>query len=181
MRVISVNVGLPQTVVWNGRTFRTSILKTPVPGPTRVRAGNLEGDKQSDRLRHGGTRKAVCVYPSEHYAFWRNELPGVDLPYGSFGENLTLEGWLEDVARIGDRLRIGSAEFAITQPRLPCIKLERRLGGHDMIRRVLKSRRTGYYLSVLREGYVEPGDVVHVTRAGDDAQTVSSLVPPPKR
>ena len=180
MRLISVNVGRPQDLVWHGRAVRTSIVKAPVAGRVRVNALNLEGDEQSNLNDHGGKRKAVCVYPAEHYAFWRRELPDVDLPYGAFGENFTLEGWVETDARIGDRLIIGSAEFVVTQPRLPCFKLELKLGGEDLKRRVLQNKLTGYYLSVAREGEVGAGDLVTVTPAPPGSPTVSSLVPAPK-
>src|SRR4051794_40722356 len=113
MRVVSVNVGLPREVLWRGRTVLTSIFKDPVDGPVAVRALNLDGDRQSDLTVHGGADKAVYVYPAEHYAFWREELPGVDLPWGSFGENLTTEGLDEESVRIGDRFEIGSAWFAV--------------------------------------------------------------------
>src|SRR5689334_11690661 len=106
MRVISVNVGQPREVDWHGRQVLTSIWKAPVAGPVRVGALNLDGDRQSDLTVHGGREKSVYVYPREHYESWRDELPGVDLPWGAFGENLTIEGLLEGEVRPGDRLRI---------------------------------------------------------------------------
>ena len=121
--VISVNVGLPREIDWQGKRILTSIWKEPVAGRVRVGPFNLEGDQQSDLSVHGGARKSVYAYPSEHYADWRRELPGVELPWGVFGENLTIEGLLETDVRIGDRLSIGSAEFVVTQPRRPCFKL----------------------------------------------------------
>src|SRR4249920_3650125 len=117
MKLISINAGLPREVSWDGKTVTTSIWKEPVAGPVRVSALNVEGDRQSDLSVHGGPDKAVYVYPSEHYPYWRGKLPGVELPWGAFGENFTSEGLSEDSVRIGDRLRIGSAEFAVTQPR----------------------------------------------------------------
>ena len=110
MRVVSVNAGLPREVVWKGRAVRTGIFKDPVEGRVAVRALNLDGDRQADLTVHGGVSKAVYVYPSEHYAYWREELPGVELPWGMFGENLTTEGLLEGAVGIGDRFRIGSAK-----------------------------------------------------------------------
>src|SRR5205814_1979809 len=118
MRVVSLSVGRPREVEWHGRTVLTSIFKAPVDRRLRVTTLNFEGDEQSDLSVHGGVDKAVYVYPSEHYGDWRRELPGVEFPWAVFGENLTTEGLLEDV-RIGDRFRIGSAEFVVTQPRLP--------------------------------------------------------------
>src|SRR5262249_27687134 len=123
MKLLSISVGLPSEVEWPGKTVRTSIFKVPVSNRVRVRQLNLEGDQQSDISVHGGIGKAVYAYPSEHYAFWRAELPGVELPWGVFGENFTTEGLLEDAVHIGDRLRAGSAEFVVTQPRMPCFKL----------------------------------------------------------
>ncbi|HEY2154698.1 MAG TPA: MOSC domain-containing protein, partial [Isosphaeraceae bacterium] len=112
MRVVSLNVGLPREVEWRGRTVLTSIFKTPVDRRLRVTSLNFEGDQQSDLSVHGGVDKAVYAYPAEHYEYWRGELPEAELPWGAFGENLTTEGVLEDV-RIGDRFRIGSAEFVV--------------------------------------------------------------------
>jgi len=123
-----------------------------VEGEVRVTRLNLQGDEQSDLSVHGGADKAVYVYPSEHYAYWREQLPGVDLPWGAFGENFTSEGLLEEHARIGDRLRVGSADFVVTQPRMPCFKLGIRFDRPDIVKRFLRARRTGFYLSVMREG-----------------------------
>ncbi len=106
---------------------------------------------------HGGSEKAVYAYPSEHYEYWRRELPAADLPWGAFGENLTTEGLLETDVSIGDRLRAGSAEFLVTQPRVPCYKLGIRFGRDDMVKRFLRSGRSGFYLAVVREGEVAPG------------------------
>src|SRR5262249_52463828 len=134
MKLISVNVGRPKEVEWNGRTIRTSIFKAPVPSRVQVRKLNLDGDEQSDLTVHGGVDKAVYVYPSEHYAFWREQLPKAQLDWGAFGENFTTEGALDDkTVRIGDRFRIGAAEFVVTQPRMPCFKLGIRFGRRDII------------------------------------------------
>ena len=126
MKVVSLSVGGPQRVEWNGGTVLTSIFKEPVDHRLKVTALNIEGDKQSDLTVHGGYEKAVYAYPSEHYPLWRDELE-MELPWASFGENLTTEGLFED-ARIGDRFRIGTAEFVVTQPRMmPYFKLGIRL------------------------------------------------------
>lgn len=176
MRVISVNVGLPREVAFRGETVETSIFKDPVDGRVRVRRLNLDGDKQSDLTVHGGAEKAVYVYPSEHYAFWREQLPGVDLPWGSFGENLTVDGLAEDRVQIGDVLEIGSASFAVTQPRMPCFKLGIRFGRMDMVKRFLESGRSGFYLSVSREGEVGAGDAIALTPSQAPAITVAEFV-----
>jgi MOSC domain-containing protein YiiM len=127
-------------------------------GRVRVTKLNVEGDQQSDLSVHGGTEKAVYVYPSEHYAFWREELPGMELPWGMFGENFTTTGLLEGSVAIGDRLGVGSAEFVVTQPRMPCYKLGIRFGRPDMVKRFLRNGRSGFYLAVLQEGEVTAGD-----------------------
>jgi MOSC domain-containing protein YiiM len=166
---------LPREVDWHGRRVRTSIWKSPVAGPVQVHRLNLEGDYQSDLTVHGGAEKAVYAYPAEHYAFWRSELPGVDLPWGVFGENLTAEGLFEDDLRIGDRLRIGSAEFVVTQPRMPCFKLGIRFGRADMTKRFLQSGRTGFYFSVSREGALTSGDPIEMLGRDEHGITVSDV------
>ena len=138
MRIVSLNVGLPREIEWHDRTVRTSIFKTPVDRRLRVTTLNLEGDQQSDLSVHGGVDKAVYAYPSEHYPYWRRELPQTDFPWGVFGENLTIEGLLEENVRIGDHLRVGSAEFVVTQPRMPCFKLGIRFGRPDILKRFLR-------------------------------------------
>jgi MOSC domain-containing protein YiiM len=160
MRVVSVNVGLPRRVTWKGETVTTGIFKQPVDGPVRVAGVNLEGDRQADLTVHGGPDKAVYVYPAEHYPYWEAEL-GRDLPWGMFGENLTVQAVpLENETTIGDRLRIGSAEFVVTQPRLPCFKLGVRFDDAGMVRRFLAAGRSGYYLRIATEGYVAAGDQI---------------------
>lgn len=176
MRVVSLNVGLPREVVWRGQTVRTSFFKDPVAGRIRARRLNLDGDRQSDLTVHGGAEKAVYVYPSEHYDYWRGELPGVDLPWGSFGENITSEGLDETSVSIGDRLTIGTAEFIVTQPRTPCFKLAIRFGRLDMVKRFLSSGRSGFYLSVAREGELAAGDSMMHTPSEEPSVTVAEIV-----
>ena len=160
MRVVSVNVGLPRTVRSKRRDVTTGIFKKPVGGRIALRRLNFDGDRQADLAVHGGAAKAVYAYPLEHYAFWREEL-GKALPFGAFGENLTVEGLpLEQDIAVGDRFRIGTAEVVVTQPRVPCFKLALRFGREDMVRRFLASGRTGYYLAVEAEGDVGAGDPV---------------------
>jgi len=160
MRLISVNVGMPRTVSWRGQAVSTSIFKSPVAGSVLARPHNLEGDGQADLTVHGGANKAIYVYPSEHYAFWRSELAGVDLPWGMFGENFTTEGLLEADAHIGDRLRVGAAEVRVTEPRMPCYKLGLKFGRADMVKRFLASRRSGFYLAIVQPGLVAAGDQI---------------------
>ena len=121
---------------------------------SHVSSLNLDGDRQSDLSVHGGPEKAVYAYPCEHYEYWRRELQATDLVWGAFGENFTTEGLLEPEIRIGDRIRVGSAEFLVTQPRMPCFKLAVRFGRDDMVKRFMRSGRTGFYLAVVREGEV---------------------------
>jgi MOSC domain-containing protein YiiM len=158
MKIISVNVGLPRLVVRNGEPVSTGIFKEPVAGRVRMRTLNLDGDRQSDLSVHGGPQKAVYVYPSEHYDFWKRELPDTELPWGMFGENLTTTGLFETEINIGDKFRVGTAEVMVTQPRMPCYKLGIRFNRADIIKRFLLSERSGFYLSVLNEGDVGGGD-----------------------
>jgi MOSC domain-containing protein YiiM len=123
MKLISVCVGLPREVTWKKKSVTTSIFKQPVNRRVMLRSLNLDGDGQADLTVHGGIEKAVYAYPMEHYAYWRQELPDEDLPWGAFGENLTIEGLLETQVNIGDRFRIGTAIVMVTQPRFPCFKL----------------------------------------------------------
>jgi MOSC domain-containing protein YiiM len=176
MRLLSVNVGQPREVQWRGETIRTSIWKSPVAGRVRVTKQNVEGDRQSDPSVHGAPDMTVYAYPTEHYEFWRRELPGSELPWGVFGENFSIEGLFENTVRIGDRLRIGSTELVVTQPRMPCFKLGIRFGRKDIVKRFQQSGRTGFYLSVLREGDVSAGDAIEHLKSGDDSLTVSDIV-----
>jgi MOSC domain-containing protein YiiM len=176
MKLLSVNVGLPQEIEVNVKTVRTSIWKHPVQGRVHVSTLNLDGDQQSDLTVHGGVDKAVYLYPSEHYAYWRAELSEVDLPWGAFGENFSTEGILEDQVRIGDRLGIGSAEFIVTQPRMPCYKLGIRFNRRDIVKRFLESKRTGFYLAVLREGEVGEGDEIDFVQKQETGVTITDIV-----
>ena len=172
MKLISLNVGLPREIAWEGKTITTGIFKQPITGPAMVRTLNLDGDQQADLSVHGGIDKAIYAYPAEHYDYWRKELPGVELSWAMFGENFTIEGLFEDSAYIGDRYRIGEVEVVITQPRLPCYKLGIRFGRADMVKKFLGSRRTGFYFAVTKEGIVKPGDAIEFL--GGDQQRVSA-------
>ena len=174
MKVLSVNAGRPRAVEWHGKVYRTSIWKQPVEGAVEVRTLNIDGDEQSDLAVHGGRHKAVYAYPSEHYAKWMQELDAV-LPWGAFGENLTLEGLVEDEVRIGDRLRIGSAVFEVTQPRMPCFKLGIRFDRDDMVRRFLHSGRSGFYLAVVREGALAAGDEAILDTVAEHDVTIADV------
>ena len=175
MKLVSICVGKPRDVHWRGRSVQTSIFKTPVSGHVRIMRNNIEGDQQSDLSVHGGPEKAVYVYPAEHYDFWRRELPDAELPLGAFGENFATEGLLEDDVWIGDRYRVGTAELVVTQPRMPCFKLEIRLG-RGMVKRFLQSRRSGFYLAVEREGDVAASDPIERLARNERRLTIADVV-----
>jgi MOSC domain-containing protein YiiM len=175
MRLVSVNTGRPRDVEVNGRIVRTSIWKSPRQGRLPVTTLNIAGDEQSDLTVHGGTYKAVYCYPSEHYEYWRRELPDAELPWGVFGENLTMEGLLETDVYIGDRMEIGSAEFLVTQPRQPCYKLGIRFGRDDMIKRFLASGRSGFYVRVVREGDIAGGDAIRFVARAAGSMSVNDI------
>ena len=175
MKLVSVNVGLPLEVTWHGKIVTTGIFKEPVEGRVRLRKLNLDGDRQADLTVHGGEHKAVYCYPVEHYAYWKKELPGRDLPMAMFGENFNTEGLLEGSAHLGDRFSVGSAEVVVTQPRLPCYKLGVRFQADDMVKRFLASARTGFYLAVTCEGEVGAGDEINPLTRDPHAVPVSEI------
>ena len=175
MKLLSIQVGRPREVTWQRRTVSTGIFKEPVEGPVMLRTLNLDGDRQADLTVHGGARKAVYVYPSEHYGHWSAELPGVELPWGAFGENFTTGGLLEDRVHIGDRFRIGEAEVVVTRPRTPCFKLGIKFGDPRIVHRFVESRRSGFYLAVVREGRVEAGDPIELLGEDPSGVTVDEV------
>jgi MOSC domain-containing protein YiiM len=178
--VMSVNVGRPRLVQTGGAPVLTSIFKSPVEGRVAIRGHNLEGDRQSDLTVHGGPYKAVYAYASEHYDYWLEQLPGIELTPGltpgMFGENLTTAGLDENVVKIGDRYRFGSAVLQVTQPRMPCFKLALRFGLADMVRRFWQSGRSGIYFSVVAEGDVAAGDSIEKVADGPEELTVADVV-----
>jgi MOSC domain-containing protein YiiM len=176
MKLISINVGRPRLVMRAGETVSTAIFKTPVHGRLMLRTLNLDGDRQADLNVHGGPTKAVYAYPSEHYEFWRRELPDTELAWGVFGENFTTEGLTESVVRIGDQFSIGEAVVMVTEPRMPCYKLGIRFGRSDILKRFLASGLTGFYLAVVQEGAVGAGDQINLIRPSEDAVTVADIV-----
>lgn len=176
MKLLSVNVGLPREVEWKGHRVLTGIFKEPVEGTIKVRSLNLDGDRQADLTVHGGPDKAVYAYTVEHYDFWRKELPDMDLPLGMFGENLTVEGLFENEVNIGDRLRIGTVLFEVRQPRLPCYKLGIRFGRDDILKKFLKSDRSGIYFGVLEEGEITVGDEIEFVSRDENQIKVIDIV-----
>jgi len=177
MKVVNVCVGKPQIVRTSEEGFvTTAIFKQPITGRVRVNALNLEGDAQADLTVHGGWSKAVYAYPSEHYDFWRSELPEMELSDSQFGENLTTEGLIETDVNIGDRFRIGTAEFIVTEPRMPCYKLAIRCGRKDILRRFLQSRRSGFYLAVTKPGDLAAADTIEVLERDENKVSVTDIV-----
>jgi MOSC domain-containing protein YiiM len=176
MNLVSVNVGMPREVIWKGMTVRTSIFKESVDGPKMVKRLNIQDDGQANLAVHGGEDKAVYAYPAEHYEYWRQELPDVPLPWGIFGENLTTNGLRESSVHVGDQFSIGSAEFVVTQPRMPCYKLGIRFQSDDMVKRFLASGRSGFYFAVSREGEIRAGDRIKPIARDDNRLSISEIV-----
>ena len=158
MKVLSISVGLPREAEWKGKMVSTAIYKEPVSGPVLLGRLNLEGDRQADLSVHGGPTKVVYTYPSEHYDFWRSELPEMELAWGAFGENFTTEGLEEESVHIGDVFQLGTTRLVVTEPRMPCFKLAIRFGRADIVKRFLHSQRSGFYFGVEQEGTVKAGD-----------------------
>ncbi|HEY3616288.1 MAG TPA: MOSC domain-containing protein [Candidatus Sulfotelmatobacter sp.] len=175
MKLVSLNVARPRLVVYNGKTINTGIFKRPVSGPLQLRTLNLDGDRQADLSVHGGPHKAVYGYPSEHYSFWGKELPGVDLPWGMFGENFTTSGLAENELHVGDRFQIGSSIVMVRQPRTPCYKLAAKFQRDDMLERFLRSGRSGFYFSVEQEGSVAEEDDFQLLKRNQDGITISEM------
>jgi MOSC domain-containing protein YiiM len=174
-KIISVNVGQPREVLWKGTQVSTSIFKYPVDGTVEVKTLNLHGDRQADLSVHGGPYKAVYAYPSEHYPYWRNELPHSDFPWGAFGENLTTAGLFEESLHIGDQLRVGSALLMVTQPRMPCFKLTIRFDRDDMIKRFIASHTSGFYFSVIEEGEIAAGSAIEIVHRDPAEVSVADI------
>ncbi|MGO9492330.1 MAG: MOSC domain-containing protein [Terracidiphilus sp.] len=175
MKIVSLNTGLPREMMWRGMRVTTGIFKEPVHGRVALRKLNLDGDRQADLTVHGGENKAVYCYPIAHYDYWRKELPGRELPLGVFGENFTIDSPLEDEVFLGDRYSVGSAEVVVTQPRLPCYKLGIRFEADDMVKRFFASGRTGFYLSVAKEGEVGAGDEMGIIHRDPIGIAVSEI------
>jgi MOSC domain-containing protein YiiM len=175
MKVLSTNIAQPREVIWDGSPVMTGIYKEPVKS-IRIRKYFVEGDVVSDLRVHGGEHKAVYGYPSEHYPFWRESYPKMKMSWGTFGENITTEGMFESDILIGSVYRIGSALLEITEPRMPCFKLAAKFGTSGIIRRFLKSRKSGFYFTVLEEGIVTPGDNITLEREGASGHTIVDVV-----
>ena len=175
VQVLSVNVGLPKDVLWQGRTVHTAVWKEPVDGPRLVRRLNIDGDGQGDLAGHGGEQRAVFVYQIESYRYWQDYLSRDDFTYGQFGENLTVQGLTDDEVCIGDRYRIGSAVFEVSQPRVTCYRVGIRMDDARMPALLISHHRPGFYFRVLREGMVQAGDEIVLIARGPGAMTVADV------
>jgi ferredoxin-NADP reductase/MOSC domain-containing protein YiiM len=173
--LLSVNVGLPQDVVWHGQTVHTAVWKRPVEGPRLVRRLNIDGDGQGDLAGHGGEHRAVFVYQIDSYRYWQQQLGRTDFSYGQFGENFTVEGLADDQVCIGDRYRIGEAVFEVTQPRVTCYRVGIRMDNPQFPALLISHHRPGFYLRVLREGAVQAGEEIVQVAAGPEAMTVAEI------
>ncbi|MFI1834184.1 MOSC domain-containing protein [Streptomyces olivaceoviridis] len=171
--LLSVNVGMPKDLSWQGRTVRTGAWKAPVQGPRMVRRLNVEGDGQGDLAGHGGEIRAALVYQMESYQYWQKQLGRDDLAFGMFGENFTVDGLPDTDVCIGDRYRIGEAEFEVTQPRVTCYRVGMRLGEPAMASLLVAHHRPGFYLRVITEGHVQAGDEITLTRKGPEELSVA--------
>ena len=171
--LLSVNVGMPKDVPWHGKTVYTGIWKEPVAGPQMVRRLDIDGDGQGDTQGHGGEQRAVLVYQVQSYEHWRRHFGRADLPYGQFGENLTVDGLPDDEVCIGDRYRIGEAEFEVTQPRVTCYRVGMRLGEPELPALLVSHHRPGFYMRVITEGHIQAGDQIVKTRTGPHALSVA--------
>jgi ferredoxin-NADP reductase/MOSC domain-containing protein YiiM len=172
-RLLSANVGLPKDVAWQGQTVYTGVWKYPVDGPAMVRRLNIDGDGQGDTNGHGGEQRAVLVYQIQSYRHWQQHFDRDDLSPGSFGENFTVDGLTDDEVCIGDRYRIGEAEFEITQPRVTCYRVGLRLGEPELPALLVSHHRPGFYMRVITEGRVQAGDPIVKTRTGPGALSVA--------
>ncbi|XOK63967.1 MOSC domain-containing protein [Paenibacillus elgii] len=172
IKIVSLNVGKPQSVPFEKKEVSTGIYKHPVEGEVFLTSLNFDGDGQADLVHHGGIDKAVCVYPYEHYAYWAKQL-GRELQYGAFGENLTTQGLLEDDVCIGDTFKVGSAVLQVSQPRQPCFKLSVKYGVPELPLMVQNTGYTGYYFRVLQEGNVAAGDELILLERHQHGRTVT--------
>ena len=171
--LLSVNVGMPKDVPWHGKTVYTGVWKAPVAGPRMVRRLNIDGDGQGDKQGHGGEQRAVLVYQVQSYEHWQRHFGRDDLSWGNFGENLTVDGMPDDEVCIGDRYRIGEAEFEVTQPRVTCYRVGMRLGEPELPALLVSHHRPGFYMRVITEGRIQAGDPIVKTRTGPGALSVA--------
>src|SRR2546428_7966793 len=175
LRLLSVNVGLPNDIAWHGETVHTAVWKRAVSGRRMARRLNLDGDEQGDLIGHGGEHRAVFVYQIDCYRYWQRELDRSDFSFGQFGENFTVEGLPDDEVCIGDRYRIGDAVFEVTQPRVTCYRVAIRMNEPRMPALLVEHRRPGFYFRVLQEGEVGSGDDIVKVADGPERSTVAEI------
>ena len=173
--LLSVNVGMPRDVTWQGRTVHTAVWKKPVAGPRMVRRLNIDGDGQGDLAGHGGEQRAVFVYQIESYRYWQDQLGRDDFSYGQFGENFTVQGLADDQVCIGDRYQIGDAVFEVTQPRVTCFRVGIRMDDPQMPALLVSHHRPGFYVRVLTEGAVQAGQEIIKVACGPEGMTVAEM------
>lgn len=176
MNVISVNVGLPTLLHFNGRTRTSAIVKKPVYGKIEFKNGNLIGDKQADLRVHGGKYKAIYLYPSEHYEYWEDQMPDEKFEWGAFGENITSFGLMENDICIGDKVLIGTIETIVSQPRFPCENLNFKFQREDMVKKFADSRKHGFYVQVTKQGFVSKNDKIEIIQKHSGKITIQEFV-----
>jgi len=174
-RLLSVNISLPKEIIHQGKKISSGIFKEPVIGRVKVNTLNIEGDGQADLLAHGGKFRAVYVYSYDNYAYWEKELNRDDFEYGQFGENFTVEGMSDDEIHVGDRFKIGTALFEVTQPRVPCYKLAIKVGVEGFYNQILSSGRLGFYFRVVKEGEVGAGDIIEKISEDPQKMTINDV------
>ncbi len=175
MKVVATSIGQVKEVIWKNKQVLTGIYKTPVP-EISIKKLFVEGDFVSDSSVHGGENKAVYGYPSEHYRFWQDKYPLMPMPWGTFGENITTEGLFENEMIIGSIYRVGTAVLRVTEPRFPCFKLGIKFDDKKIVAKFMKSRKSGFYLSVIEEGVVRPGDQITLIETGDSKISITDVV-----
>lgn len=176
MKLVSIHVGKPREVDYNGQNVSTGIFKEEISGPVRVHSLNIEGDKQADLTVHGGPDKAVYAYPIEHYDFWKKERNDLEFRPGVFGENLSVTGLNEKEVCVGDVYHVGSVVFRVTNPRMPCFKLGIKMNDTRFIKDFMDARKNGFYLRVLEEGEIEAGNEIEKTGEDGYGLTIDEVI-----
>lgn len=176
MKIISLNIGKPKEITWKGKRSVSGIYKYPTEKKVFVSSTNIEGDGQGNLKVHGGIDKAIYAYPFEHYEYWKNIFPDIDFTTGIFGENLTTTGLYEFGTNIGDKYKIGEIVVEVSEPRFPCVTFAARVGTADIIKLFLHSYKSGFYLRVLQEGFIQVGDSIEIHEKSDDEFTVADFV-----
>jgi len=176
MELLAISLAEPKQVTYDDRLISTGIYKEPVEGPVKASAFGLEGDVQVDLKNHGGKDKAIYVYTVENYRFWERELKKLPLPFGQFGENLTVSGMSDEAVHIGDIFQIGKIVAQISQPRVPCFKLGIKMGDPSFVNVFLTSGRTGFYFRVLEEGEVCPGDKIILLQEDEERLNIQDAM-----